>query len=318
MAFIPIDAKADVQGSKKGKLTPAQHAQLNAWCLARKTGILDCLDKCIYDSERTSFIPSNNKVTVVFKKGYVVICGRLVECEEGSTVEVTTPVVGSVTGKIILRYNLASSQNGEFEVTTTTSDLVQNDLNSNTNGKYEFELYTYIATSSNVSLTRNMTYIPNMENMVQNLKSEINGTINKVEKSIESNINDLDKRLTALGFKEGSVTLSSGTATTNKVTRQGNYVIGNINVKNLSHNITSNYTMMLPANFRPKSQLSFVVGCGIRVVSSGGSSVLWGKANITIETNGVITLKEFSFFGGQIEYLTEFNINFGFEANPIK
>ena len=36
MAFIPIDAKADIQGSKKGKLTPYQHAQLNVEGITQK------------------------------------------------------------------------------------------------------------------------------------------------------------------------------------------------------------------------------------------------------------------------------------------
>ena len=66
MAFIPINAKADVKGSKKGRLTPAQNAQLNAFCLASKTGILDTLDKC--EAEQFSYTAINNLATIVFKR----------------------------------------------------------------------------------------------------------------------------------------------------------------------------------------------------------------------------------------------------------
>ena len=162
MAFIAIDARADVTGSKKGKLTPAQHAQLNAWCLASKTGILDCLDKC--EAYMQSYTASNNEVTIKFKAGYIVICGRLIECEDNTIFVMSTPTSGTQTGKIILRYNLSNFGNNEFVITTKTGDLVQEDLNDNpSTGIYEFELYSYTATSSSVVLTRtNTDYIPDI------------------------------------------------------------------------------------------------------------------------------------------------------------
>lgn len=167
MAFIAINAKADVAGSKKGKLSPAQNAQLNAWCLAKKTGILDCLDKC------TATVQSviNNEATIIFNRGYIVICGRLVECESGTIVKITTPVSGSASGKIILRYSLINSGEDEFTVTTKNEDLIQQDLNDNPiNGIYEFELYNYVATPESVTLTRNDTnYISAVEDSVQYL-----------------------------------------------------------------------------------------------------------------------------------------------------
>ena len=101
MAFVPIDAKADIQGSKKGKLTPAQHAQLNAWSLTGKTGILDCLDRC--QATSTSYTAIDDIATVTFKKGYFVICGRLVECESNTKFTMNTPAIGSVSGKIVLK-----------------------------------------------------------------------------------------------------------------------------------------------------------------------------------------------------------------------
>lgn len=186
--FIAIDAKADIQGEKKGKLTPAQHAQINAWSLVNKTGILDCLNRC--EATSLSYTPSDNAVTITFKSGYIAICGRIVECEENTTYILSTPVTGETTGKIILKYDLSGNKNSEFTITTKTGDLIQEDLNVNPyTGVYEFELYSYTATSSSVTLSRNQTYISDFPTKLSPLDNYDNskGTI--------------EQRLTNLGFK---------------------------------------------------------------------------------------------------------------------
>lgn len=225
MSFIAIDARADVTGSKKGKLTPAQHAQLNAWCLASKTGILDCLDKCEAYSE--SYAVSNNQATIKFKAGYIVICGRLVECEDNTIFVMSTPASPSVTqtGKIILRYNLSNFGNNEFVITTKTGDLVQEDLNDNpSTGTYEFELYSYIATSSSVVLTRtNTDYIPDIGGNLKQFITSLTGTGvvgsgNPPLQGYNTEKGTIEERLTDLGFKTGSIsgTFPSGATLTKK------------------------------------------------------------------------------------------------------
>lgn len=206
MAFIPIDAKADIQGSKKGKITPAQHAQLNAFCFAKKTGILNCLNKCTIKFNTIS--ANDHKAIAIFNSGYIVICGRLIECEDGTTVTIETPAIGSVDGKIILRFDLNASQEEECKIiTTTNTELVQDDLNSNMNGVYEFELYSYTATPNQVIITersKDYYYVPSVHD-----------------------------RLTELGFKSGSLDLTSGKITVNKFTRQGFYIIGDFEGESL-------------------------------------------------------------------------------------
>lgn len=208
--FIAIDARADVTGSKKGKLTPAQHAQLNAWCLASKTGILDCLDKC--EAYMQSYTASNNQVTIKFKAGYIVICGRLIECEDNTIFVMSTPTSGTQTGKIILRYNLSNFGNNEFVITTKTGDLVQEDLNDNpSTGVYEFELYSYTATSSSVTLTRtNTDYIPDIGGKLNQLITVLTGTGvvgsgNPPLQGYNTEKGTIEERLTDLGFKTGSI-----------------------------------------------------------------------------------------------------------------
>lgn len=213
MAFIAINARADVEGSKKGKLTPAQNAQLNAWCLSSKTGIFDCLGKCEYNSTTTSLVPLNNKVTIRFKKGYVVICGRLIECEDDTTIDITTPTNGEIKGKIILRYNLNATGNKEFEFTTTTNELTQVDLNENVvSGVYEFELYSYVATSSWVELTRTQPYIPDLNGRLEQFEQGLRGA-GKPLNGYDDSKGTIEERLSALGFNRGVFVSSASTGT---------------------------------------------------------------------------------------------------------
>lgn len=231
MSFIAIDARADVAESKKGKLTPAQHAQLNAWCLSSKTGILDWGNRC--ESTSSSYSVSGGTASVYFKKGFVVICGRLVECEEGSSVLVSAPSVGTVNGKIILRFNLSNSGAEEFEATTKTGALVHQDLNDNpTTGVYEFELYSYTATPTTVTLSRtNTDYIPDVGGKLAQFITVLTGTgmtgtgtppLQGYDKSKGT----IEERLSSLGFKQGNI-LRAGSVV-GKIYRQGNYVIGSI------------------------------------------------------------------------------------------
>ncbi len=219
MAFIPIHIRADIQGSKKGRITPAQQAQLNAWSLSKKTGILDWGGKCTI----TNTVPeraSNGDVTITFNKGYIVICGRLIECEDGTNFTFNTSV--NETGKIILKIDLNSSGENEFVIEKTTrSQLTQQDLNENpVTGIYEFELYSYTTTSTNVSFTSSVSsYVKNLDGLVEDIKSNVRSDIEKIE-----------KRLDRLGFKSGRLTPQQQftNLTGNDdgiITREGNRVV---------------------------------------------------------------------------------------------
>ena len=168
MAFIAVNARADVQGSKKGKLTPAQNAMMNAWCLSGKTGIFDFGGRC----EATPATPSNNASVVTFKDGYFVVCGRLVEVENNTEISVALPLSGETNGYIVARFNLGATGSSEFEVVTKTEDLVRQDLNAYEDiGIYEFPLYGYKATPTGVTLTRDETlYIKSVEDLIKDLK----------------------------------------------------------------------------------------------------------------------------------------------------
>lgn len=295
--FIAINAKADIQGSKKGKLTPAQNAQVNAWCLASKTGIFDFGGKCLASS--SSFVASNNEATIDFHNGFVAICGRIIECEEGTQVKVVTPTTGTINGKIILRYDLAANGANEFVVTTTTAALVQQDLNENPiTGVYEFELYSYTATPTNVTLVRNNTdYIPDIGGKLNQLITVLTGTGivgsgNPPLQGYNTEKGTVEERLTRLGFKQGSVTMTVGMASSQNIRRQGNYCLFDLtatfNGIELKESTTINFAK-LPSEFYPISGITTYA----KYTYDGGISGT-GYAKVTITHVFGVVLSEFS------------------------
>ena len=297
--FIPIHAKADIVGEKKGKITPAQASQLNAWCLASKTGILDWGGKC--EATATSYSISNNVATIVLNKGYIVICGRLVEVEQNTSIDVYTSA--NPSGKIILSFNLSSSGKEEFKVEVVNRNLRQDDLNENPiSGVYEFELYSYSASSTTVTLNRNVQYIKSVEDAIDDAENNAIKIATNYHNQAVNSIALLEGRLNSLGFKEGAVILPSGvTASVNKLKRQGNYVIGEV-VFNDNFTLQSGTTHLfdLPVGFRPKENITF-----------GDSYGMYGAREYTISTNGKAQVAV-----SNVAY-RKLHLNFGFEAPPI-
>ena len=246
--FIPIDARADVADSKKGKLTPAQHAQLNAWCLANKTGILDWGDKC--QSTSSSYAVINSEATVYFQKGYIVICGRLVECEGGTDITLQSLTNGE-RGWIVAKYDLTATGAGEFSVVqkkSTEGALVQQDLNDNPiTAKYEFALYEYEVTSngSDLVLTRTGDYVPDIGGKLKQFEEELTAE-GKPLNGYDTTKGTIEERLTDLGFKTGNAT---NLVNMNSVTLKK---LGKFVICTCSCNATVNdASCRIPAEFRP-------------------------------------------------------------------
>lgn len=316
MSFVAVNAKADVTGSKKGKITPAQNALINAFCLSNKTGILDIGGKC------TATVQSviNSEATIKFNSGYIVICGRLIECEDGTTFTITVPSSGTEEGKIILRYDLNLTGNDEFKITTKSGGLKQEDLNEKPlTGVYEFELYSYTATSSSVTLERNITTIPTMNVALESLKNNIINDFaaeNKPLYNYDTSKGTIEERLTNLGFKSASVTVA-GALAANAIKRQGNYCICSIEkVVYVTTSTITNYfaenkaVINLPYTAKGKSyvtiwikedeQLGRFLVCSI---ADGGRSVIVNN----------------SYYTGAVSFNKNMTIicNFGYEAKPL-
>lgn len=218
--FIPVNAKADIQGSKKGKLTPAQNAVVNAMTLEKQTGIFVIGNKC----EALASSPSYDEVTVTFDSGYFAVCGRLVEVEKGSAVKVSLPASGKVEGNIVARFNLGQSGEEEFKVFATDQLLVQEDLNTVSTGVYDFSLYEYEATPSGVTLKprKDSIYIYPSHKRVNDLREDVmdGTTVVKTARdyasggTIDTKLTSLEQRVTNLGFKTGSSGMSGATLRT--------------------------------------------------------------------------------------------------------
>ena len=231
--FIAINARADIEGSKKGKLTPAQNAQVNAWTLAKKTGIFNTLGKCTAEAKS----PIGNVVSVEFSSGYFVVCGRLVEVEQGTVVNITLPTSGSVVGNIVARFTLSAVQDEEFKVIATNEPIVTEDLNADTSGQYDFVLYGYTAHAPNsgnkveLHARDNSIYIDDVGNTLANLIKGLEDGTNTVKKAkdyddkdgtIKTKFAAIETRLTEMGFKEGRLSPAIEGAT---VTKMGKYAI---------------------------------------------------------------------------------------------
>lgn len=193
------------------------------------------------------------------------------------------------------------------------------DLTEIPNGTARILLYNVnVASGAITEVAKKFNIIPylakkvidNEQNLLTLKNSLENGTLKpKIAQyaSDDTSKGTIEERLTALGFKEGSVTLSSGTATTNRITRQGNYVIGQVSVADAV--IRGGLAFTLPEHFRPKTAFSFWAG----VNSTGQQQNFNDKVTATINTDGTVT------FSGDITgyYVNKYDMNFGYEAPPI-
>ncbi len=155
------------------------------------------------------------------------------------------------------------------------------------------------------------------------LDANLNGNAYSASYTAENKSKTIEQRLQDLGFREDSVAGLSGTAVINKVTRQGNYIRGDVVLNsNLLRTVTTtsgSFTFCtLPLNFRPKQE----VKVGVLTQGLVGSSYTsYIQANYAIiGTDGVVTV----YYSGKLYSgtgVTQLDFlglgGFGFEANPI-
>ena len=324
MAFIAVDAKADVEGSKKGRLTPAQHAILNAWSLPNKTGVLDFGNKC--QATASSYTGASGRAQVVFQSGFLVICGRLVECEAGTTLDVDLPSSGSTSGVIVARFNLKGLGDEEFQVVAKPQRVVtKQDLNTNPTGTYEFALYTYKAEPALLTLENAMEYVPSVENKILDVMTGEASPLYKYDNSKGT----IESRLSALGFRSGQFLLYDGftAPNNNNIKRQGNYCIANLNVE---VNAAPYYTEGV-SEFTKK--VGYVNNYYMPNIAKGSilsfswrvSCIIGGKQRYTYAEGRLTSEGELSFTMSYANQGIAYNdtiksiwmTNFGYEAKPL-
>lgn len=137
----------------------------------------------------------------------------------------------------------------------------------------------------------------------------------------------IEERLTKLGFRSGSVSLSipgygsMGNAT---LTRQGNYVIVRLNIFNAKISATpSGEIGTLPENFRPaSSQTCRIGGLGRLYTGVGSPYQVSCRYDLTISLSGVMSITTpFATIGDppvdRVCSLHQTTVSIGFEARPI-
>lgn len=105
--------------------------------------------------------------------------------------------------------------------------------------------------------------------------------INKNIKETKAALNDVTTRVDALGFKEGAFEFS-GSAQTNSIKKQGNYVIAN-----LKYDGSDYVTLTVPKEFRPKEDIE-ISASGL-LSSTGLTDANYRIAKAYITTDGIIT-----------------------------
>lgn len=255
--------------------------------------------------------------TFLINSGIFVIQGAEVKIDANGWSESVSGVTNKRYYTVYGEVNLALET---AEIKSTYSHAMYptieagDDLTQSTDGTAREVLYRFTATNGIISdVQKVIKPIEYTQEVVDTLKSGIeSGTVRaKIAEyaSADTAKGTIEQRLTSLGFRQGSVSLASGTATVNIVKRTGNYVIGNVVGKTLAFAPPA-ILLTLPSYFRPKTQYSFWAGVQSWVGPDMSSNDL---IEVTIRTNGQVYLS------GTITgyFITEYNLNFGFEANPI-
>ena len=128
----------------------------------------------------------------------------------------------------------------------------------------------------------------------------------------------IEERLTNLGFKSGSATIASGSASPNNLYRQGNYVYGRIGITGATRALNATW-FTLPQNFRPKTAFTTSARGQLKgmVYTDTVTKETW--LTLKFNTDGTVIVTEAD--TSLVEHLigiTKLNaIQFGFEAPAI-
>ncbi len=353
MAFIPIHARADqnatdpVSATKKGKLTPEQAAVLNSFTLYEDTGILDFGGKC--KENRQSY--ANNIITIYLSKGYIAICGRLVEVEENTTVIINTNLFQS--GKIVARFDLSQPAEGEFSVNVVNANYNpdSDDLNENPiNGKYDLVLYDFVLSQQGTyaTLTQKAAICKGNKQVYEKFQQILGKqgiSISVLQKAplqgydtskgtIEERLNNLEPIKSSINFCGIKFTPIQD-YDYDGIYREANFVNCVINKKIKENEIyltlatlntyigkinTTGILETLDEKYRPKktqyATALFEIEDSPSYNTNNSIAVLF-----EISTNGVCTTKQITtqYLGAWDSgiYVKSIKMNFGYEANPL-
>ena len=183
------------------------------------------------------------------------------------------------------------------------------DLTENPSGTARLILYNFVAQSGNISEVQKIV--------------EVLTYGGEPLKGYEISKGTIEERLTTLGFKLG-VIVSDFFINDYSLTRQGNYVIGNLSLYTIDDPMSNPAISLtgviakLPKNFMPKNELILnVYGVYVTMTSPSNMTYMPEGAKIKIDVTGEITIVELLNSHSK-DILKKLYIYFGFEAEPIK
>ena len=248
--------------------------------------------------------------TFKINSGIFVIQGAEVKIDANGWSESVSGVTNKRYYTVYGEVNLAS-QTAEIKSKYSHSNYptieASDDLTQSTDGTARVLLYRFTATNGIIA------DVVKVIKGIDYYTSLITSAINQEQQARQQQVNTINSRLDSLGFRQGSVSLASGTATVNIVKRTGNYVFGQVTAT--ASQASNSVLFTLPTNFRPKTQYSFLMGVVIKIGDNEqfGEITLNGSVTATVRTNGEFYVSE-----TYLEYpIVRYNVNFGFEAPPI-
>lgn len=244
--------------------------------------------------------------------------------------------IGDLTGLTTIDKETVVKAINEVNRNTASANTAIRDILNGTQQVPDAENAGYASNAGTSSDAHNVTDairdVPLSQIFENDHKTIINATNAKIADyaSSDTSKGTIEARLTKLGFKEGSATFSNSisiySTTHNFWKRQGNYVFGRVKiVLNSYYNVRTFFT--LPEYARPKENVEFVTRVTVQSYSGSTYKGMYTVPAIaTINTNGVCTISfEASYNSGTstvysstfTEIGSTFEVDFGFEANPI-
>lgn len=247
---------------------------INAMALYKQTGIINKFDKCTVTAPID--YTTTGYGTITFNDGAIVVCGRVVYIEAGTTlaVPITTTAGGSIGVKVDLNQN-AGSQVAFYSKTTQT--LTQQDLNENkTDGIYEFEIFKYTSNGTTLVLTYQTASIFDAnETIIAGIKADILTYAKRDGSNLTAD--DKDDFQNEFGFERVDLIYDKSSANSNINWGKSSGILGGESVASKDFSKykvlecfviagTAEFSFLLDLEFiNPTSSAYLAQGCGISV-----------------------------------------------------
>lgn len=278
--------------------------------------------------------------------GEIILDGWQVDLDASGVTITASNISGLQYYTVYLEVDLSISDNKTASIKATMDSYSYPTINRGDDisvvdtGIGRLPLYTFEANGGTIS---------NVQSVFEILDGETHKAKYAEYASEDTSKGTIEERLTRLGFREGVVEYLVATASTNFLKRQGNYVIGTLDLGNnrfYYHKDGNIVIGVLPTEFRPKQdEYAFVPFKEANfIVTNTQESYYYGVLQIKISTSGAITLHDFicgghyvwvqinqsthAYLKGNATSITLSNlsgtmiyglkIQFGYEAKPLE